>query len=153
MKLACLLVGMLGLATATWAETGNLGDMPQRLQAATDDLLRIGALGAVLVVDFPSGERISLASGYTDKTREVPLTSQHSFQIASLTKMFTAAGILLLIEDGKIALEDKVTDLFDGYIGDRTITIEPATKSYEWYRRRNLCVFQDRDISDSFLYA
>jgi D-alanyl-D-alanine carboxypeptidase len=36
------------------------------------------------------------------------------FQIASLTKQFTAAGILLLVQDGKLGLDDSVTKHVSG---------------------------------------
>ena len=76
------------------------------------------------MMDLPSGERISLSSGHTDNTRTTLVTPEHSFQIASLTKMFTAAGVLRLIKDGKLSLPDRVSDDYDAYVGDGNITVE-----------------------------
>ncbi len=122
--LIVLLLAACGHGPTQANDPSGLDVMEQRLQAATDDLLRVGALGAVLVMDLPSGGHISLSSGHTDNTRTTPVTPDQSFQIASLTKMFTAAGILLLIKDGNLSLDDRVSDYFSGYVGDREITVE-----------------------------
>lgn len=39
----------------------------------------------------------------------VPLSPDHAFRIASVTKMFTAASILKLVEAGKLSLDDAVS--------------------------------------------
>lgn len=36
-------------------------------------------------------------------------TSSHRFRVASVTKMFTAASILLLVQENKLSLEDKIS--------------------------------------------
>ncbi len=43
----------------------------------------------------------------------VPVNERTSFEIASMTKQFTAAALLLLAEDGKISLDDRITKYFD----------------------------------------
>jgi CubicO group peptidase (beta-lactamase class C family) len=46
--------------------------------------------------------------GFTDLDEAVPLYSHASFSLASVTKQFTAMGILLLARKGKLALDDKL---------------------------------------------
>ena len=48
--------------------------------------------------------------GFADPIRKIPLTDTSSFQLASVSKQFTAAAILLLYERGKLSLEDKLID-------------------------------------------
>src|SRR5213595_2371456 len=48
------------------------------------------------------------ASGVADRTTHETLTPQAPFRIASVTKTFTAAAILRLVEDGKLALDDRI---------------------------------------------
>jgi D-alanyl-D-alanine carboxypeptidase len=46
--------------------------------------------------------------GLADVDAATPVTENTAFQIASVTKQFTAAGIMLLVEQGKIKLDDGV---------------------------------------------
>jgi CubicO group peptidase (beta-lactamase class C family) len=39
----------------------------------------------------------------------VPVTPETAFEIGSVTKQFTAAGILLLAQDGKLSVDDKIS--------------------------------------------
>jgi D-alanyl-D-alanine carboxypeptidase len=43
-----------------------------------------------------------------------PVNENTSFMIASMSKAFTAAGLLLLVDQGKVALDDPVTKYLDG---------------------------------------
>lgn len=64
------------------------------------------------------------ASGYGLASVElgVPVTPETVFEIASLTKQFTAAAILLLVEDGRVALDDPLRKFIEG-IPDRWASI------------------------------
>lgn len=55
--------------------------------------------------------KIIKATGYGVANLElnVPVTPQSVFEIGSMTKQFTAAATMLLVEDGKIALSDPIT--------------------------------------------
>ena len=44
----------------------------------------------------------------------VSVNEHTSFEIASMTKMFTDAGILLLVEEGKVSLDDSITKYIAG---------------------------------------
>ena len=48
------------------------------------------------------------AFGFADKERQETLTTQHRFRIASVTKPITSAGILLLMQAGRLRLTDHV---------------------------------------------
>jgi len=47
--------------------------------------------------------------GYTNQNRDVKLTEHSSLRLASVSKQFTAAGIMLLKEKGTINYDDKVS--------------------------------------------
>ncbi len=55
------------------------------------------------------------AYGYTDHTATQKLTTQSAFRLASVSKQFTAAGILVLVEQGKIDLDRPVADYLTGF--------------------------------------
>jgi N-acyl-D-amino-acid deacylase len=46
--------------------------------------------------------------GVTDKRRNTPVTTESLFRLASLNKPITAVAILVLVEDGKVGLDDRV---------------------------------------------
>lgn len=47
--------------------------------------------------------------GFADIERQVPFSNVTLFPIASISKQFTAVGILLLVEDGKISLHQPIS--------------------------------------------
>jgi CubicO group peptidase (beta-lactamase class C family) len=51
--------------------------------------------------------------GYANLEDRVPVTDSTLFSIASMSKAFTCAGILLLMEDGKLSIDDSVGKYFD----------------------------------------
>jgi CubicO group peptidase (beta-lactamase class C family) len=52
---------------------------------------------------------VSKSYGSADLELDVPMPSDASFEIGSVTKQFTAAAILLLAERGRLSLDDDVT--------------------------------------------
>jgi D-alanyl-D-alanine carboxypeptidase len=50
------------------------------------------------------------AYGVANLEWNVPVTEDTVFEIGSITKQFTAACILLLVQDGKLSLDDKIND-------------------------------------------
>lgn len=63
-----------------------------------------------LAVAVVRGSDVISAKGYglANVEHQVPVTADTIFQSGSLGKMFTAAGVMLLVEDGKIALADPI---------------------------------------------
>ncbi len=50
--------------------------------------------------------------GYANLEHQVPVTAETIFQSGSTGKQFTAAGILLLVEEGKLSLDDRLAQHF-----------------------------------------
>ena len=61
--------------------------------------------------------------GYADLEKKVPITSETVFRIGSITKQFTAAAILRLVEQEKVKLDDKLTKFFPDYPNGSDVTI------------------------------
>ena len=60
-----------------------------------------------------NGEMISKGViGWRDPESTVPLTEDTIFQLASVTKQFTAAAVMLAVRKGLISLDDKLTKFF-----------------------------------------
>ncbi len=64
------------------------------------------------------------AFGLSNITEEKPMTTKHVFEIGSITKQFTAIGILMLEEQGKLKVTDTITKYIPDYpMGTQAITI------------------------------
>ncbi|WP_375201798.1 serine hydrolase domain-containing protein [Hyphococcus sp.] len=50
--------------------------------------------------------------GLAEREHNIPLTEESVFEVASISKQFTAFAVNLLVEDGKISLEDPVSEYF-----------------------------------------
>src|SRR5947209_6020806 len=50
--------------------------------------------------------------GVTDLRTKHPIEPNTNFRLASFTKQFTAACIMLLVRDGKLHYDDHLTDIF-----------------------------------------
>ncbi|HYE63162.1 MAG TPA: serine hydrolase domain-containing protein [Phycisphaerales bacterium] len=126
--LAC--IGLLLLAPAALAQpaprgadTGAARSVGRELKEA---VLRaeLGRFwGAVLVVR--RGE-VLLAEGFGLANEQLdPIGPDHLFDMGSVTKMFTAAAILRLEQDGRLSTEDPLSKFFpDAGEGAETITLK-----------------------------
>jgi D-alanyl-D-alanine carboxypeptidase len=63
------------------------------------------------------------AFGNAQLNPALPATAQMRYKIGSVSKQFVAAAALLLVEDGKLALDDKVGKFFPRLTGARGITV------------------------------
>lgn len=81
-----------------------------------------GFNGTVLVAQY--GKVIyKKAFGVANKFTNDKLSTKTAFQLASVSKQFTAVSILQLVEKGKISLEDRVEQHIPGFPYDSSITI------------------------------
>ena len=78
--------------------------------------------GAVLVM---KQNKVLLKKGYgmADREWNIPNTTDTKFRIGSITKQFTAACILQLIEQGKLNLDDKLGKFIPGFPKGDSVTI------------------------------
>ncbi|HKS27203.1 MAG TPA: serine hydrolase domain-containing protein [Pyrinomonadaceae bacterium] len=83
----------------------RLAGIPLRLRAFVEQGLMAGAVTLVA----RRGEVVSFeAIGYQDLENREPMRRDTIFDIRSVTKPITAIGIMILMEDGKLALDDPV---------------------------------------------
>ena len=83
----------------------NFNDVDRILQRYVDDLVLPGVSYAVL-----QGRDVVRTNtiGYSDVESKIPLRSDDLFRVMSNTKLVTSCGILLLLEDGLIGLDDPI---------------------------------------------
>ena len=65
---------------------------------------------------MPAGPGLSWerAAGVADAQTSAPMTTDHRFQIGSVTKTFVAAVVLQLVGEGALALDDEVGPIAEG---------------------------------------
>lgn len=117
---------LLGLAAPSGAAMRSAPDA--RLAAKIDAYIRPfvdgnNFPGAILVA---RGDDIlfSKAYGMANYELRVANTPRHRFHLASLTKMFTAAAVLLLEEQGKLSTSDTVAKFLPDYPNGEKILLE-----------------------------
>ncbi|WP_241759202.1 serine hydrolase domain-containing protein [Pyxidicoccus parkwayensis] len=71
--------------------------------------------GASVVVIHDGQVALSRAYGLANLEQRAPATPDSDYRLASLTKQFTATAILLLVQDGKLRLDDRVVDVLPGF--------------------------------------
>ncbi len=63
-----------------------------------------------------NGEIVSKgAVGWRDAENTLPVEEDTIFEMASITKMFTAAAVMLLVREGKLSLDDEYVRFFPDY--------------------------------------
>ena len=55
------------------------------------------------------------AFGWVDAENTLPMREDSIFEMASVTKMFTATAVMLLVREGKLGLDDAYTKYFPDY--------------------------------------
>ncbi|MFG6191584.1 serine hydrolase domain-containing protein [Nonomuraea sp. JJY05] len=110
-RLAGLACAMLTLAAATpaTAATSEVGDVQQALDVLARTSGVVGTIGEVYV----DGKRVGQGSAgsrlLAGKGGRVPAGSR--YRIGSQTKLLTGTVVLQLVKEGKLGLEDKLSDL------------------------------------------
>ena len=101
----------------------SFAQSPRDISAIFSDLQSPDPGCAALVVN--KGQTVfKQGFGVTNLDQPTPLTSSTNFRLASVTKQFTAAAIMLLVRDGKLKYEDHLTDIlpqFPPYARDITV--------------------------------
>ena len=78
--------------------------------------------GVVEVVVNREGVLFEGAAGKFDVAKNIPMPANAIFVIASMTKPVTSVAIMMLLEEGKLRLDDPVSAYLDGYTNLQVIT-------------------------------
>ena len=114
-----------GTTVGTTAGTMPMATMDEAaLQALLDEVAPTTMTpGAVALVRTPAGT-VTATYGYADLDKSRPVTVDDHVRIGSNTKTFTGTAVLQLVGEGKVALDDPISDYVDGVPNGEAITIE-----------------------------
>jgi CubicO group peptidase (beta-lactamase class C family) len=102
-RLFCTLLGFAILL----APTVSFADEADTFLQSEMQKHQIAGLSLMVI---KSGRQVKAAGyGVANLELNVPATTNTVYEIGSVTKQFTAAGILLLAQDGKLSLDDKIS--------------------------------------------
>ena len=109
-------------------------EQKQAVDAAVSRILKASEVPSASIAIVTDG-KIDYAQAYGDQRLNGSLaTTSARYPVASISKQFTAAAILLLVEDGKMSLDDKVAKYFPTLSGANTVTIRELLSHTSGYR-------------------
>jgi CubicO group peptidase (beta-lactamase class C family) len=102
--LAALVVSAPVVANAQM-DAGRLKMIPERMES----FVRQGSMAGAVMLVARRGEVVSLeAVGFQDLESKKPMRPDTIFDTRSVTKIVTAIGVMMLMEEGRLALSDPV---------------------------------------------
>ena len=136
-RTALLSAGLLLFAASTQAQQGLTPSQRARIDsAALQVLAATGAPSASIAVVLDGAIAYEKAYGNARLAPDVPATPAMRYSIGSVSKQFTAAAVMLLVEEGKLSLDDKVTKWLPDLTRANEVTIRQLlsmTSGYQDY--------------------
>ncbi len=109
------LAAMLPILPSAQATGSSNFPAAANLDLLVERAVEEGAVGISVAIDRGGELLYAKGFGLADVEQQVPVTRDSVFRIASVTKQFTAAACLKLIEQGDLELEDELVDLLPDY--------------------------------------
>lgn len=101
------LVFSLATRLAADQETPPSAEVAAAMQPYLDSHKLAGIIG--IIADKSGKVHYKNLIGYADVETKKPISEDNVFWVASMTKMFTGASIMMLVDEGKVSLDDPVT--------------------------------------------
>lgn len=126
-RFAIALLAALFVVAPTVAQPVDLSD--EEIVARTMTVVdwaqaRAGAMGLSVAVARDGEVLVDAGAGIADFEFGIPADRETAFRIGSVTKQFTAAAVMKLVEQGKLALDDDIGDYLPDFdTGGRAVTI------------------------------
>ncbi|MBI5584545.1 MAG: beta-lactamase family protein [Deltaproteobacteria bacterium] len=119
--LGAALIGLM-VSLALAAESGPL--TPETVDGIVKPIMEKARIpGLSIAISSADGRTLERSYGTSNLEHQIPVTRESIFEIGSLTKTFTALAILLLEEEGKLRVDDKLSKYFPGFRGGEEITL------------------------------
>ena len=125
LALGALLAGTVVAAPMRHAAEPFLGtDIEARIEAAAQAMVSDGRTAGVAVGVVRGGQLVFNRSyGVANLELNEPVNASTVFRLASVTKQFTAASVLLLVEQHKLSLDDKLAKYYPDFPRGEQVTI------------------------------
>lgn len=81
----------------------------EEINVLVENVMKKSKIPGVSMVLINGDQSVYLNYGYSDKEEQVLVTSSTCFELGSMSKAFTALGIMLLVQNGEVSLDDPVS--------------------------------------------
>lgn len=116
MKRDRLLLGTVFWLLLAFIQASGQESISAKIDAIVEAPIKAGRVAGGSVAVLKGNETIVMKGyGFADLELDVPTPPRATYEIGSITKQFTAAGILLLAEQGKLSLADEMTKFLPDY--------------------------------------
>ncbi|HTV55970.1 MAG TPA: serine hydrolase domain-containing protein, partial [Terriglobia bacterium] len=123
-RLLAVLLVLVGSAVSTSLGTENSSSLGSRIDAIAQKILtETSTPSASLAVIKDNQLAYVKAYGYARLQPPVPANPDMRYKIGSVSKQFLAGAILLLVQDGKLSLDNRVSQFFPSLTEASNITI------------------------------
>jgi CubicO group peptidase (beta-lactamase class C family) len=110
----CLLVGLLAMVPARDGAAETTPDWSELEKTVREEMAATGTPGAAMAVIRDGRVVFSRGFGVANVETGEPVRPETLFRLASVTKMFTAATALTLVDQGKLKLDAPVSEKVPG---------------------------------------
>jgi D-alanyl-D-alanine carboxypeptidase len=113
--LACLILAGFGASTSAAQSAADTRAQADKVDEYIEAEMLKQHIPGLSIAVVQAGKVVKTkAYGLANMELNVPATPKTVYQIQSITKSFVACGIMLLVEDGKLGLDDKITKYLSG---------------------------------------
>lgn len=105
-----ILFGAMFIWPQCKSQPAMVSEIAAAINAHIERQVEKGFSGSVLVSEN-NNVLFSRAYGLANREREIPNNENTRFEIASITKLFTAVAILQLAEQGQLSLGDQLSNI------------------------------------------
>ena len=121
----CAAIAVLLAAPLVHAAPELAEDVAARIDQVLSATYKADAPGATVIVVKDGKTLLRKAYGLADVERKLPLAADTPMRLGSITKQFTSTAILMLVDEGRIRLDDDITVYLPDYpTQGKKITIE-----------------------------
>jgi D-alanyl-D-alanine carboxypeptidase len=109
-------VASLLVASGALAQTPSRAALVQRIDSIASRPTSTGNVAGMAVAVIKGRDTLLMkAYGMADLENQIAVTPQTVFRIGSVTKQFTSAAVMQLVEQGKVSLDDDMTKYIPSY--------------------------------------
>ena len=113
------------LGISAQAQTHKADSLAASIDKAAASAVAAGESPGLQVAVFKDGKAVLVKSyGSANLEQHVPVSNESVFRVGSVTKQFTAVALLLLAEEGKLSLQDKLSKYYANFPRAGDITLE-----------------------------
>lgn len=104
------------VATQVEAQKPSRATLVSQIDSLATAALRNGPVAGLSVAVVKGRDTLVMKGfGFADLENDVPATAQTVYRIGSITKQFTSAAVMQLVEQGKVGLDDDITKYFPNF--------------------------------------